>query len=33
MGKPKDIEKADRIIGLSEYRDGSVLDYIYQVKR
>lgn len=33
MGKPKDIEKEDRIIGLSEYRDGSILDYIYQVKK
>ncbi|MDR7871640.1 MAG: citrate lyase subunit alpha [Tissierellaceae bacterium] len=33
MGKPKDIEKTDRIIGLSEYRDGSIIDYIYQVKK
>lgn len=32
MGKPKPIEKSDRIIGISEYRDGSVLDYIYAVK-
>lgn len=32
MGKPKDIKKSDRIIGLSEYRDGSVLDYIYAVR-
>ena len=33
MGKPKNIEKTDRIIGLSEYRDGSIVDYIYEVKR
>lgn len=33
MGKPKEIEKTDRIIGLSEYRDGSILDIIYEVKR
>ena len=33
MGKPKEIEKTDRIIGLSEYRDGSIIDYIYEVKR
>ena len=32
MGKPKTIEKTDKIIGLSEYRDGSIIDYIYQVK-
>ncbi|HZJ82645.1 MAG TPA: citrate lyase subunit alpha [Clostridia bacterium] len=32
MGVPKPIEKTDRIIGLSEYRDGSIIDYIYQVK-
>ncbi|HLR22013.1 MAG TPA: citrate lyase subunit alpha [Tissierellaceae bacterium] len=32
MGKPKDIKKSDRIIGLSEYRDGSILDYIYAVE-
>ena len=29
MGKPKSIEKTDRIIGLSEYRDGSIVDYIW----
>lgn len=33
MGKPKTIEKTDRIIGLSEYRDGSIVDYIYEVKK
>ncbi len=32
MGAPRTIEKTDRIIGLSEYRDGSILDYIYEVK-
>ncbi len=33
MGKPEPIEKTDRIIGLSEYRDGSIIDYIYEVKK
>ncbi len=33
MGIPKPIEKTNRIIGYSEYRDGSVLDVIYEVKR
>ncbi|NLN13989.1 MAG: citrate lyase subunit alpha [Tissierellia bacterium] len=33
MGKAKPIEKTDRIIGLSQYRDGSIIDYIYEVKR
>lgn len=32
MGKPEKIEKTDRVIGLSQSRDGSILDYIYQVK-
>ncbi len=32
MGKPKDIKKTDRIVGLSEYRDGSIIDYIYAVE-
>nr|WP_300005592.1 citrate lyase subunit alpha [Tissierella sp.] len=32
MGKPKPIEKGERIIGLSEYRDGSVIDYIYEIE-
>lgn len=32
MGKAKPIKKTDRIIGVSEYRDGSILDYIYEVK-
>ncbi|MGO1469759.1 MAG: citrate lyase subunit alpha [Tissierella sp.] len=32
MGKPEKIEKGQRIIGLSQYRDGSVLDYIYEIK-
>lgn len=33
MGKAKNIEKTGRIIGLSEYRDGSIIDYIYEVKK
>ncbi|MFY9213438.1 MAG: citrate lyase subunit alpha [Tissierellaceae bacterium] len=33
MGKPEPIEKTDRIIGLSQYRDGRIIDYIYQVKK
>jgi len=33
MGKPNPIEKTERVIGFSEYRDGRVLDYIYEVKR
>lgn len=33
MGKAKPIEKTDRIIGLSQYRDGSIIDYIYEVKK
>lgn len=32
MGKPEAIEKSKRVIGLSEYRDGTILDYIYAVK-
>ena len=32
MGKPREIKKGERIIGLSEYRDGSIIDYIYEVK-
>lgn len=32
MGAPEPIEKGERIIGLSEYRDGSIIDYIYEVK-
>lgn len=32
MGKPERIEKGQRIIGLSEYRDGSFLDYIYKIE-
>lgn len=33
MGIPKPIEKSERIIGFSEYRDGRILDVIYEVKR
>lgn len=33
MGVPRPIEKTDRIIGFSEYRDGRILDVIYEVKR
>lgn len=32
MGQSEPIEKGERIIGLSEYRDGSILDYIYEIK-
>lgn len=32
IGVPNVIEKTNRIIGISEYRDGKVLDYIYEVK-
>lgn len=32
MGKPQPIKKGDRIIGLSEYRNGEILDYIYAVE-
>ena len=32
MGKPKNIEKTDRIVGLSQSRTGDILDYIYEVK-
>lgn len=31
-GIPKDITKLDRIIGLVRYRDGSIIDAIYQTK-
>lgn len=31
MGKAEAIRKKDRVIGYSEYRDGSILDYIYEV--
>jgi citrate lyase subunit alpha/citrate CoA-transferase len=33
VGKPKAIEHTDKIVGLIEYRDGSILDVIKQVKR
>lgn len=33
MGLPRPIEKTDRVIGFSEYRDGRILDFIYEVKR
>ena len=33
MGVPKSIEKTDRVIGFSEYRDGTILDFIYEVKK
>ncbi len=33
MGVPKPIEKTERVIGFSEYRDGRILDYIYEVKK
>ena len=31
-GKPKEPETTDRIVGMIEYRDGSILDVIYKVK-
>lgn len=31
MGEPKEIKKKGRIIGYSEYRDGSILDEIHEV--
>lgn len=33
IGKPDQIKKSDRIVGLSEYRDGSIIDYIYAVEK
>lgn len=33
MGKAKPIEKTERVIGFSEYRDGRIIDYIYEVKK
>lgn len=33
MGLARPIEKKDRVIGFSEYRDGRILDFIYEVKR
>lgn len=33
MGVAKPIEKTERVIGFSEYRDGRIIDYIYEVKR
>ncbi len=33
MGKAKPIEKTDRVIGFSEYRDGRIIDCIYEVKK
>ncbi len=32
MGKAEAIKKGERIIGISEYRDGKILDYIYETK-
>lgn len=31
-GKPEEIEYTDKVVGIVTYRDGSVLDLIYQVK-
>lgn len=31
-GEPKKIEYTDKIVGLVEYRDGSIIDVIYEVK-
>lgn len=33
MGLPRPIGKTERVIGFSEYRDGSIIDFIYEVKR
>lgn len=32
-GKPNTIEKGDKIIGLVRYRDGSIIDTLYQVRK
>jgi citrate lyase subunit alpha/citrate CoA-transferase len=32
-GKPHEIKVKDRIVGVVNYRDGSVIDVIYQVSR
>lgn len=32
-GKPKPLEKMDKIIGLIRYRDGSMIDTLYQVRK
>lgn len=32
-GKPKPLEKSDKIIGLIRYRDGSIIDTLYQVRK
>lgn len=32
-GKPNTIEKCDKIIGLVRYRDGSIIDTLYQVRK
>jgi citrate lyase subunit alpha/citrate CoA-transferase len=31
-GKPKDIHPEEKIVGVVRYRDGSIIDSIYQVK-
>ena len=32
VGKPAPVEYTDRVVGLVEYRDGSLIDAIKQVK-
>ena len=31
-GEPKHVEYTDKIVGLVEYRDGTIIDVIHQVK-
>ncbi len=32
VGKHKEVEYTDRVVGLVEYRDGTVIDVIRQIK-
>jgi citrate lyase subunit alpha/citrate CoA-transferase len=31
-GKPEKINYTDKVVGLIEYRDGTIIDKVYQVK-
>lgn len=31
-GKPKKLERTDKIVGEVQYRDGQIIDYIYKIK-
>jgi citrate lyase subunit alpha/citrate CoA-transferase len=32
IGKPEKIQRSDKIVSVVEYRDGTIIDVVYQVK-